>query len=187
MQSFLVLPSVWRKPSLCRNLHSHTLLKLTTHHQVMSNKFSYLGSTMHSNVSQEDEIFIRLGKASTTDRVWKNTHHTTKTKVRYEACNSSILLFGAECWTTYRYLRCLRSLLGITWEDKMTNEELFRIANFGYSLQNWVRWAGHVNRMPKHHIPHTILHSVFREGTRSVGRPKLRFKDVLKRGLVIWI
>ena len=106
---FLVLPSARRKPSLCRNLHSHTLLKLTTHHQVMSNKFSYLGSTMHSNVSQEDEIFIRLGKASTTDRVWKNTHLTTKTKVRYEACNSSILLFGAECWTTYRYLRCLRS------------------------------------------------------------------------------
>ena len=27
-------------------------------------------------------------------------------------------------------------LLGITWEDKMTNEELFRIANFGHSLQN---------------------------------------------------
>ena len=131
---FLVLPLAWRKPSSCRNLHSHTLLKLTPLGNVKQVFLSGINDALKR--VREDEISIRLGKASTTDRVWKNTHLTTKTKVRYEACNSSILPFGAERWTTYRYLKCLRSLLGITWEDKMTNEELFRIANSGHSLQN---------------------------------------------------
>ena len=32
-------------------------------------------------------------------------------------------------------------------------------------------------------MPHNILHSVLKNGTRPVGRPRLRFKDVLKRDL----
>lgn len=37
--------------------------------------------------------------------------------------------------------------------------------------------------MPQHRIPRLLLHGVLEEGTRSIGRPRLRYKDVLKRDL----
>lgn len=101
---------------------------------------------MSPNMSLENEISIILRKVSLQLSVvyWscvesKNKHLTTRTKVWvYKACIPSILPYGAECWTTYRpkesylgefHTRCLRSLLG--WEDKITNEQLFRITNSG--------------------------------------------------------
>jgi hypothetical protein len=38
--------------------------------------------------------------------------------------------------------------------------------------------------MPADRIPHNILHSVLEEGIRKTGRPRLRYKDVLKRHLM---
>ena len=58
------------------------------------------------------------------------------------------------------------SLLG--WEDKTTNEELFRITNSGL-LSSQLK--------PKHV-------SDSKEGTKPGGRPRLRFKDVRQRDLV---
>ena len=70
----------------------------------------------------------------------------------------------------------------------MTNEELFTVTNsepLSSTLKfNRLRWAGHVNRMPRSRIPHSVLHGVLEEGTLHMGRPKLRFKDVLKRDLI---
>ena len=70
----------------------------------------------------------------------------------------------------------------------MTNEELFKITNSEplSSRLKFIRlkWAGHVTRMPKYRIPHSMLHGVLKNGTRRTGRPKLRFKDVIKRDLV---
>ena len=51
----------------------------------------------------------------------------------YHACVFSILLYGAETWTTYGkqelklssvHLRCLRTILGVKWQDKITNLEI---------------------------------------------------------------
>ena len=165
-------------------------------------KFTYLGSTLSKNTTLDQEIATRLGKASTTfgrltKRVWKNRHLSIRTKVRvYEACVLSILLYGAESWATYRpqesklsafHTFNLRFILGKTWEDRMTNEEVFKITGSGPLSSRLkffrLRWAGHVNRMPCDRIPRLLLHGVLEEGTRQTGRPRLRFKDVLKRDL----
>ena len=164
--------------------------------------FTYLGSTLSKNTTVDKEILTRLGKASTTfgrltKRVWKNGHLSIHTKVRvYEACVLSILLYGAESWATYRpqesklsafHTSCLRFILGKTWEDKMTNEEVFQITGSGPLSSRLkfirLRWAGHVNRMPNHRIPRLLMHGVLEEGSRQTGRPRLRFKDVMKRDL----
>lgn len=164
--------------------------------------FTYLGSTMTSNLCLDTELSSRLGRAATVfgkleKRVWKNKHLSTGTKIRvYEACVVSVLLYGSASWTTYRrqenrisafHTRNLRAILGVTWKDKMPNETLFNIAqSHPISSQlkfNRLRWAGHVHRMPCHRLPRKILHSVLQEGTRPVGRPRLRYKDVLKRDL----
>ena len=69
----------------------------------------------------------------------------------------------------------------------MTNEDVFEITASGPLSSRLkffrLRWAGHVNRMPKQRIPRLLLHGVLQEGTRQTGRPRLRFKDVIKRDL----
>ena len=164
--------------------------------------FTYLGSTMTTNTTLDKEISTRLGKSASTfgaltSRVWRNRHLSNRTKTRiYEACVLSILLYGGECWPTYRsqesrlsafHTRNLRFIIGKTWEDRMTNEELFKVTKSGPLSSRLkflrLRWAGHVTRMPKYRIPRILLHGVLEKGTRKTGRPKLRFKDVLKRDL----
>ncbi|PIK50910.1 putative cytohesin-3-like [Apostichopus japonicus] len=65
-------------------------------------------------------------------RVLENLTLNTKMKV-YQACVLSTLLYGSETWTTHAkhqkklnvfHMRCLRKILGITWEDKVTNSEV---------------------------------------------------------------
>ena len=46
-----------------------------------------------------------------------------------------------------------------------------------------LRWLGHVRRMDKGRIPKDLLYGELAEGTRPVGRPRLRFKDVCKRDM----
>ena len=106
--------------------------------------FTYLGSTISSNISLDAEIDKRIGKAATTfarlsSRVWENPKLTIKTKVAvYNACVVSTLLYGSETWTTYArqerrlnsfHLRCLRRILDILWEDKVPNTEVLSRAN----------------------------------------------------------
>ena len=107
-----------------------------------------------------------------------------------------MLLYCAETWATYRsqesrldafHTRNLRFILGKTWQDKMSNEEVFRLTGSGPLSSRLkfirLRWAGHVDRMPIDRIPHMLLHGVLESGTRKTGRPCLRYKDVLKRDL----
>ena len=122
------------KPSI--RLDSKTLESVT--------KFCYLGSVMTSAVTLDEEINTRIGKAGTSfgklsQRAWNNKMHTTRTKIRiYKTCILSTLLQGSETWTSYAgqekrlnifHLRCLRKILGITWDDKKTNTEVLKTAN----------------------------------------------------------
>ena len=130
-------------------------------------------------------------------RVWANTKLTEHTKAQvYKACVVSTLLYGSESWTTRAkqehklnafHMRSLRRILGITWQDRVTNADVLRRANVlsMYSLlkQRRLRWLGHVVRMEDGKIPKDLLYGELVEGTRPRGRPKLRYKDVCKRAL----
>ena len=102
-------------------------------------QFMYLGSTITDNLSLDPEINKRIGKAATTltcltSRVWTNPKLTVKTKMAvYNACILSTLLYGSETWTTYAHqekrlntfhLRSLQHILGISWQDKVTNTDV---------------------------------------------------------------
>merc|ERR1711893_380912 len=82
---------------------------------------------------------------------------------------------------------CLCRILGITWQDKVTNTSILdrAMAPSIYSLlsQRRLRWLGHVVRMQDGRIPKDILYGELATGTRQTGRPFLRFKDVCKRDL----
>ena len=46
-----------------------------------------------------------------------------------------------------------------------------------------LRWTGHVVRIEQERLPKAILYGELKQGKRGVGRPKLRFRDCIKRHL----
>ena len=103
--------------------------------------FTYLGSCLSSDASLDKVIAIRLFKASNSfghlwSRVWNERVLKEKTKIAVYRVLS--LLYGCESWTCYRrhlekldqfHLRCLCKILGITWMDKLSNQDVLRRSN----------------------------------------------------------
>ena len=182
-----------------QDVSSAPSISIGDHTLEVVDKFTYLGSTISSNLSLDAELDTRIGKAMTAmarlaKRVWDNTRLTTNTKMRiYQACVLSTLLYGSESWTLYSrqehrlnafHLRCLRRLLGITWQDRVTNIDVLAKAGmpsmYAMLSQRRLRWLGHVSRMDDGRIPKDTLYGELATGTRPTGRPALRHKDLLK-------
>ena len=164
---------------------------------VVSDNFTYLGSTMTDNLALDKELDRRIGRACGTfaqlkKRVWENKMLTIKTKIAvYRACVLSTLMYGSESWAPYAtqekrlntfHLKHLRLILGITWDQRITNNEVLDKAGIDtlYSLlkQRRLRWLGHVRRMEDGRIPKDLLYGELARGQRSQGRPKQCFKRV---------
>ena len=185
-----------------QGLETKPVIKIDNYVLEAVKQFTYLGSTITDNLSLDTEISKRIGKAATTlarlsTNVWRSKHLTIKTKMSvYSACVLSTLLYGSETWTTYAkqehrlntfHLRCLRLILNITWQDKVTNTEVLTRADLPsmYTLlrKRRLRWLGHVRRMDDGRLPKDLLYGVLETGHRNLGRPVLRYKDVCKRDL----
>ena len=86
-------------------------------------------------------------------------------------------------------LRCLRRILDISWQDKITNTEVLESASsFSiYTLlsQRRLRWLGHVHRMANGRTPKDMLYGELVAGTRTVGRPYLLYRDTCKRNMKV--
>jgi len=164
--------------------------------------FSCLGSVVNSSTNLDEEKNQRIGKASTnfgqlSSRVWKNHHFAIKAKIRiYTACILSVLLYSSEAWCTYHrqenglnafQFRCLRSILGVSWRDHVSNSTILHPTG-SYELttvirQRRLRCLDHVHRMEDGLLPKDILYGEFYNAPRRTGRPKLRYKDVVKRDM----
>ena len=161
--------------------------------------YTYLGSTISSSLSLDSELNSRIGKASAamallSKRVWENPMLTIKTKTQvYQACLLSTLLYGSESWTVYArqerrlntfHQRCLRRILGISWQDHVPNKDVLEKAGtlsmFTLLTKRRLRWLGHVTRMKDGRLPNYILYDELATGSRPTGRPALRYKDVCK-------
>ena len=167
----------------------------------VDDNFKYLGSTISSNLSLDVEINAHIGKAATVmaklnKRVWQNINLTMNTRLKvYQACVTSILLYGSETWTPYTrqeaklnsfHLRCLR-ILGITWQNRIINTTVLEKAKCSsihtLLIQRCLRWLGHICRMGKGRMPKDLLYGKLDRGTCKTGCPLLRFKDVCKRDM----
>ena len=158
--------------------------------------FSYLGSIISSNLSLDTELNKRIGQAAAVlallrKRTRDNTMLTISNKMKvYQACVLSTLLYGSKTWTLYScqesrlntfHLRCLRRILGITWQDCVLIKDVAQAglpSMFALLNQRRLGWLGHVSCMKDVRIPKDILYSKPATGTRPVERPSLRFKVV---------
>ena len=157
---------------------------------------------MTKNLSLDKEIDKHIGKAAVvmsklSKRVWDNNQLTQNTKIKvYLACVLSTLLYSRESWSTDArqenrldnfHLRCLRRIMGITWQGKVPNtavlEKAGSLSMYHMLCQRRLRSLGHVDRMEDGRIPKDLVYGELTTGSRPVGRPALRFKDVCKRNL----
>lgn len=164
--------------------------------------FKYLGSTISNDGSLDREIAQRIQKASSAlgrlkKKVLLRSGIKTSTKLKlYKAIVLTSLLYGAECWTTYRrhvkrlesfHQRALRNLIGVKWQDKVSNAEVLRrtkSASIEATLiKAQLRWSGHMIRMDRTRLPRQVFYGELKSGKRNTGRPRKRYKDNIKQHL----
>ena len=165
-------------------------------------EFTYLGSIIENDGYIEAELQKRMSKASMSfgrlrERLWNNHNVSIRVKGKiYRAIILSTLLYGAETWTVYRrhvkklhafMMRHLRSIMKIRWQDKVTNIKVLKRAGLPSMEDPLIRknrrWTGHLLRMPTDRLPRQVLYSQLPDGQRPRGRPRLRYKDTIKRNL----
>ena len=77
---------------------------------------------------------------------------------------------------------------GLYVEGQDSNNHVLQKSNsrtmYAMLSERRLRWLGHVSRMEKGRIPKDLLYGQLECDARSVGRPKLRFKDSCKRDMI---
>ena len=132
---------------------------------------------LDTRLSKARSSFGRLSK-----RVWQShsLHLSTKIQV-YRTIIVPTLLYGAETQVLYQkqirllerfHQRCLRSILGIKWQDHVSNEEVLKTASLpsieSILLQVQLRWAGLVTRMEDICMPKAIFCSELHESITKI-------------------
>jgi len=179
-------------------------LQITVNGQILQavETFTYLGSTLSRNANIDAEINNRISKASSVfvrlrEKVWERRGISLNTKLKvYHAVVLTSLLYGCKTWTAYRqheklinhfHLRCLRNILHIRWQDKVSDTEVLKQADLPSAItvmrKAQLRWAGHISCMPDVRIPKQLFHGELCYGKRTVEGQRKRYKDSLKVSL----
>ena len=131
------------------------------------------------------------------DRVFSERGFRTATKILvYKAVILTTLLYGCETWVAYRrhvkvleqfQQRILRAILGVHWQDRITNARILEQADTtsieAHIVRSQLSWAGHVRRMPDTRVPKQLLYAELSAGNRKTGGQWKRYKDQLKANL----
>ena len=83
-------------------------------------------------------------------------------------------------------IRHLRSIMRIPWTDKVTHKDILErtgLPSMEGLIRKNPRWTGHLMRMSPDRLPKQILYSQLSSGHRKRRRPRLQFKDTIKRNL----
>jgi len=80
------------------------------------------------------------------------------------------------------------SILGISWKDRVTNEEV-RVRTGQHSMddilsERRLRWLGHVTRMDHQRVPRQALHWEVPGFKRGPGRPRTNWRSTVNKDLL---
>ena len=157
--------------------------------------FTYLGSVISNDATVNKDFDNRLARVSSAfgrlhKRVWQNHSLRLSTKIQvYRALWSLPYCTAARhgCCTTSRSGCWSDFIMGIKWQEYVTNEEVLKRASLPSLectlLQQQLRWAGHVARMEDSRMPKAVFFGELREGKCKCRAPKKRYKDQLKKQL----
>ena len=157
--------------------------------------FVYLGSLLTSDNDCSKSIKRRLGLASASFKnllpIWKNKTLSTSLKVRlFNSLIIPIALYSSETWSIKAdderrisafETKCLRRIAGITYIDRVSNEDLRKLLRCPRTIMDRVRsqqlrWLGHIQRMSANQLPKITFEGRV-HGTRSRDQPHKRWTD----------
>ena len=163
------------------------------------------GFSIAGNLYLDTELNKRIGKVATAvsrlgKRVWDITMPTSNTKIPvynglvYLAHSCTAVKTGplGTCSRQERrintfHMRCLRKILNISWQDRVSNNKILVQAGMPIRSvlvsQRRLGCLGHVSWMDDGRIPKSILYGKLTIGSRPPGRPHLRYKYILKRNM----
>ncbi|GFR82121.1 hypothetical protein ElyMa_002357300 [Elysia marginata] len=149
--------------------------------------FKYLGSYLTADGKINRKITARIVTASTAfyklNNNWKSNRIKVDTKMKLYTSNvRSFLLYASETWRTNQRIesklwgfdgRCLRRILGIRWEHRVTNKEISAKTGIRPMVEEVKKrrwgWLGRVLRMSKSRHP-LIAHTWNPQEARKKGR-----------------
>ena len=166
--------------------------------------FKYLGAIV-TDEGSKPEVLARSAQTTAAlaklKTIWNDKNIVLSSKIRVmRSLVISIFLYACESWTLTAELerriramemRCFRKLLGITYRDRISNEEVqsrVQRATGPYddlltTVRHWkLKWYEHVTRSSG--LSKTILHGTV-PGGRKRGRQKKRWEDNIKEWTVL--
>ena len=167
-------------------------------HLANVHSFKYLDSTITDDCRMDKELDCRSQCATTSfgrlwDRIWSSHDISNKTKINvYNAAITSAIYSSVQKRRRQRHFvrlrraqqRHLRAILRVPHTDRIVNDKILDRAGVPdiemIVRKMQLRWAGHVARMSDDRIQKQLLFGELTTGTRTVGRPLLRWKDSLK-------
>ena len=161
-------------------------------------KFKYLGVAFTSDGRQDEELDIRIVKASAVMRalhfsaaIKRELSKKAKLSI-FKAVFVPILTYGHESWVMTEKMRSqvqasemrfLRKIEGVTLFNKVRSSEIRKSLSIESLLpqieRSQLRWFGHVSRMPQEKLPKQAVHAK-ENGGRPVGRPRIRWTDYIE-------
>ncbi|XP_071479338.1 uncharacterized protein [Diadema antillarum] len=179
-KEFRLTTSLKKTNILIQAIESPPDISINDTHLEELDSFSYLGSTK-SSLSFGNEISNRIRKAtavtSKLNKRLRNSSQLTKnTKAqRYQSTRPQHpLLHDSESWQhaglekrlNTSHLHCLRRLLHIKWQDRVTNAEVLKRAGilsmFSLLSKRRLKWLGHGDCALNGARPHPEGHAVWR-------------------------
>ena len=132
------------------------------------------------------------------DRVFSERGFRTATKILvYKAVILTTLLYGCETWVAYRrhvkvleqfQQRILRAIIGVHWQDRITNARILEQADTtsiaAHIVRSQLSWAGMSDacQIPEYRNSY-VLYAELSPGKRKTGGQWKRYKDQLKANL----
>ena len=146
------------------------------------NDFLYLGSWIGSC---EKDVCVIIGKAwkalQKMDTIWKSNLSMDLKTIFFKSTVESVLLYGSSTWTMTKglekkvnceYTKMLRVVKGVTWQQHMTNDQLYgSLPKISQVIkESRSKFSGHCWRS-KHEVISKLLLWEPLHGKRSRGRP----------------
>ena len=195
---------------ICRsdtNIQNGTTVSLDGDSFEAINSFKYLGSIISRDGSSRPNVEKRIMMGNTVFQRMKTFFRRKRASLHlrkrvFNTCVLSVLLYGSESWTLTPALysklesfqnQCLRDMLNLTWEDKISNKELHQRVPGYTSIASLIRrrrlrWFGKLLNMEESRICKQLL-KWKPEGRRPRGRPPKSWisqvqKDLQKSDIV---
>ena len=191
------------KTKIMQTGNASTVVHITTGQRPVEQvpHFTYLGSSLSNDGSIHTDVKHRIGKASAIfqrlQSVWTTSKIRTATKLKfYNTIVIPTAIYASETWKFTTKItqkldafhqRCLRKILGITYHDRITNDEILHRSG-SKRLQDIVterrmQLAGHILRLPHQRHAYTAIHWTPLGGKRKVGRPQKTWRQTFRNDI----